>query len=175
MGWDAIVAGEARFPKGALETWTSTVARFVDYDWPRFIADGLVLGEDEDADDEAPLVSAVLESDLEDPFGTTDVQPERVVFRYFVDNSNYWQVAERVVRLICAAAQVGASGRVLFCDAGDAIALNTGTGGLILLEDGEVTAREMKEKLSPADRQWIDEATARLTAPERLVAAAQRT
>jgi hypothetical protein len=68
-------------------------------------------------------------------------------------------VAERVVRALCAAAHVGASGRVVFCDQGGAWS-RFFEGALVKLADGELSAERKRAPFGPEETGLIDEVIA---------------
>jgi len=156
MGWDAIISGELKFPKGGLAKWKAAPASVPDRTWPSMIA----MAVDASMYDEDPNVETVLEEIVEQDhwFGKIEVEDPTVRVAYNVDSSNYTMAAERVVRVVCAAAKAGAKGRVLFCDAGDAISGARFTGALLVLEGGQLKCEDKdNDALAASDKTRIDE------------------
>jgi hypothetical protein len=164
MGWDAIIAGELRFPKGKIEEWKNTPARVVDRDWPRLIEHAIK----ESAYDNDPAVVDILVGATglgKAGFGHYPIQGDVARVRFYADSSNWSMVAEDAVRIVCAATRVNASGRVLFADAGDTWA-SLFNGALVELNDGVLTVTSMTDAALSRDdkalaRAVIEEVTER--------------
>ena len=155
MGWDAIISGELKFPKGGLAKWKAAPASVPDRAWPSWIA----MAVDSSMYDEDPTVETVLDEVAEEDhwFGKIEIADPTVRVAYNVDGSNYTMAAERVVRVLCAAAKAGAKGRVLFCDAGGAIAGARFTGALFVLDGGKVKCEAKdNDPLAASDKKRID-------------------
>jgi hypothetical protein len=154
MSWDAIITGELKFPQGSVKKWREAQGLIIDYGWPPMIAQAIV----EDDDDEPHTVSELLATSarLNHFFGTIDGVRDGASIRFIVDRANYFMVGDIVVRLACAAADAGGSGRILFCDLGDAQISGLFKGALITVGRGKVVAEEKDEALTPKDKALVD-------------------
>jgi hypothetical protein len=148
MGWDAIVAGTLRFPSGKLADWLRTSGELVEAPWPAMIA--MALAAETPEGNARQLVDAATryaKSAMGAGPGLLDIVrgASDVTVRALLPEDDYRAIGGKLVGLACAAARCGASGRLLFCDAG------TRKGEVLVLHAGRVRFGRVGGRMDSAD------------------------
>jgi hypothetical protein len=131
MSWDIVVAGTLRFPKGALEPWTKAAAVLTDEGLPPLIA---MAARNDGGTSVAQLLHECRQFSASLPKSAPALldlamEGDTVSIRAMLPEDDYREVGGALVALGYAASKGGASGRVLFCNAG------TRRGDVVVISD----------------------------------------
>jgi hypothetical protein len=133
MGSDVVIAGDLRFPKGAVAKWRSASAALAKAKWPSMIG-AAVINLEEEPGTVADVLAFAEDYEQSNPGApallTIAMDGDVVRVRAMLGEDDYGEVGGKIVGLVSAAARAGASGRVQFRDAG------ARTGAAVLVEDG---------------------------------------
>jgi hypothetical protein len=157
MSWNAVVAGELRFARDGLARWQAAAGSLPEHEWPQFIANTI---EDDDDDEYPPgspelTVAGRLETcNALCPSFLFDLDEERdsVRIRALVGKDEFWGVVNDVVRIVGAAAQLGASGRVFLRYLGTGFGYDDGV--VLQLTGGQLASERIESEAPPSEEDW---------------------